>query len=86
MRLGVHHYVGRLIDYFDSEYYFYMVLELESGGTLLQYITERKNFIPEQRCRVLAQKLAQGVEFLHEYGILIGKLDLTTIMMTDKSD
>jgi novel protein kinase C theta type len=30
--------------------------------------------------------LAQGIEFLHEYGIFIGLLNLSTIMMTDKSD
>jgi hypothetical protein len=33
-RLGVHHYVGRLLDYFNSKEYFYMVLECENGGTL----------------------------------------------------
>jgi serine/threonine protein kinase len=35
---------------------------------------------------VIAQKLAQGIDFLHEYGILIGKLKLSTIMMTDNTD
>ena len=86
MRLGIHHYVGRLLDYFHSEDYFYMVLQLECGGTLLQYTKERNNYIDERRCKDIALKLAQGIEFLHEYGILIGKLNLSTIMMTDKSD
>ena len=35
MKLGVHHYVGRLLDYFISEDYVYLVLEYEQGGTLL---------------------------------------------------
>lgn len=86
MRLGVHHYVGRLLDYFDSEDQFYMIFELENGGTLFDYIKDYHNMIPEARCRVIAQKLAQGIEFLHEYGILVGKLTLKTILMTDKSD
>jgi len=47
---------------------------------------EYQNIIPEARCRVITQKLAQGIEFLHEYGIMIGKLNLDTILMTDKSD
>jgi serine/threonine protein kinase len=47
MRIGVHHYVGRLLDYFESEDYFYMILEEELGGTLEQYITDRKNYISE---------------------------------------
>lgn len=34
MRLGVHHYVGRLLDYFNSNEYYYQVFELELGGTL----------------------------------------------------
>ncbi len=40
MRLGVHHYVGRLLDYFDSEEQFYMIFELENGGTLFDYIKD----------------------------------------------
>lgn len=34
MRLGVHHYVSRLLDYFDSKLYYYLVFEIENGGTL----------------------------------------------------
>ena len=34
MKLGVHHYVGRLLDYFYSDLYVYLVLEYEQGGTL----------------------------------------------------
>ena len=86
MRLGVHHYVGRLLDYFDSKQYYYQVFELENGGTLAEYTKEYQNIIPEARCKTIAQKLAQGIEFLHEYGIMIGKLNLETILMTDKSD
>lgn len=62
------------------------MFELEVGGTLSQYLKYFKNFLPETRCRVLTQKIAQGIEFLHEYGIMIGKLTLDTILMTDKSD
>jgi serine/threonine protein kinase len=58
MRLGVHHYVGRLLDYFDSNEYFYQVFELEHGGTLASYTKEYQNIIPEARCRVITQKLA----------------------------
>lgn len=86
MRLAVHHYVARLLDWFESPQYTYLVLELEQGGTLLQYIQERNNFVAEQRCKSIAQKLAQGIEYLHEFGILICKLNLNTIMMTDNSD
>ncbi len=58
MRLAVHHYVGRLLDWFENSQYTYLVLELESGGTLLQYIQERNNFVLESRCKSIAQKLA----------------------------
>jgi serine/threonine protein kinase len=54
MKLGVHHYVSRLVDYFSDPIYSYLVLELESGGTLLQYISEHNNYIPESRCKSIA--------------------------------
>lgn len=61
MKLGVHYYITRLIDYFETSEYFYMVLEHEGGGNLLNYLSERNNYISESKCRVIAQKLAQGI-------------------------
>lgn len=58
MRLGVHHYVSRLLDYFESADHFYMVLELHRGGSLLQYLADRNYYLPESRARVLAEQLA----------------------------
>jgi serine/threonine protein kinase len=58
MRLGVHHYVTRLLDFFECPEYYYMVLELESGGSLLQYLKVRNQYITEQASRMIALKLA----------------------------
>ena len=63
-----------------------MVMELEQGDTLHQYLSERRGILLEARAKSIAMKLAQGIEYLHEYGILIGKLNVNTIMMTDRSD
>ena len=54
MRLGVHHYVTRLLDFFECSEYYYMVLELESGGSLLQYLQVRNQYITEQASRMIA--------------------------------
>jgi serine/threonine protein kinase len=51
MRLGVHPQLTRLLDYFESSEYYYMILELETGGSLLQCLAERNNFIEESRCK-----------------------------------
>ena len=86
MRISAHHYVGRLLDYFVGDDYIYKVMELETGGTLNEYIADHMNHILENMAKVIAMKLAQGLEYLHECGIVLGRLSLDTILMTDKSD
>lgn len=82
----IHHNCVRVLDYFFDAKFSYMVMELEQGGNLKDYLLDRFNLVVESRCKVIAQKLAQGIEYLHSMGILIGRLNIKTIMMTDKSD
>lgn len=86
MKLCTHHYVVRLLDTFEDRRYVHLVTELEQGGTLQSYLSERNNLIKEERAKEIAQKLAQAIVYIHEYGILLGRLDPTTIMMTDRTD
>jgi serine/threonine protein kinase len=86
MKLCVHTNTVRLLDFFEDENNYDLVIELETGSTLSSYMQERKNLIKEMRARDISHRVAQGIEYLHDFGILIGQLDLESIMMTDVSD
>lgn len=45
MKISVHKNVTRLIDYFDSSDYFYLVYELESWGTLTKYLYDHNQYL-----------------------------------------
>jgi serine/threonine protein kinase len=63
-----------------------MVLEWERGGTLRDYLSVRNQLLKDARAREIALKLAQGIDFLHEQGIMIENLTLDTILMTQRDD
>jgi serine/threonine protein kinase len=86
MRMGVHNYVVRLLDSFRTATEFNMVLEWERGGTLQNYLVDRNNLLKEVRAKDIAHKLALGIEYLHEQGIIIDNLNLHTILMNDRTD
>jgi len=53
-KVCVHNYVVRLLDTFECRKYFYMVVELENGDTLMKYLAERNNLIKEERAKDIA--------------------------------
>lgn len=58
MKLCVHSHVIRLMDFFETKLYKYMVLEFEAGDSLKNYLYERNNLIKEERAKDIAQKIA----------------------------
>jgi len=62
------------------------VLELETGDNLLKYCRDRNYNLKEDHVKSICFKLAQGIAFLHEYSICLGKLTLTQIFMSDNSE
>jgi serine/threonine protein kinase len=53
-----------------------MVSALESGGTLADYLQERHNRLKEERVREICNAIAQALDFMHDYGLLHGEIDL----------
>jgi len=86
MRMGIHQNVVRLLDSFRTATEFNLVLEWERGGTLQNYLVERNNLLKEVRAKDIAQKLALGIEYLHEQGIMIDNINLRTILMNDQTN
>eukprot|EP00051_Salpingoeca_urceolata_P016843 m.226314 g.226314 ORF g.226314 m.226314 type:complete len:831 (-) comp18795_c0_seq6:158-2650(-) len=68
-RCQEHENVIRLIDVYRDDLHVYMVLELMTGGELLDRIQQRKRFT-ENTARHLFESLVDAVEFLHRQGIV----------------
>lgn len=75
-----------MIDFFEDDTFFYLVSELESGGTLSSYLAERKNIIKEERARDISHNIALAIDFMHDYNLIVGQLDMDSILMNEKSD
>ena len=86
MKLAVHSNTTRLLDHFQDDLYYYLVIELETGGTLFNWMAQNKNFIREERAREICVKIAHAIDFLHDYSIILGQIDIDSIIMTDLSD
>ena len=84
--MSVHHYCCRILDLFSDAKYLYFVMEIEGGSTLQNYCQDRNCYLKEEHARNIAVKIAQGIGFLHEYSIIVGKLSLTSILMTDNTE
>ena len=84
MRLTVNSGTSRLLDFFEDDVYYFFVTELESGGSLGKYLKEVKNNISEERAREISHHVAQTIDDFHEYGLVIGQIDIDSIIMSDK--
>ena len=51
----------RLLDLFEDENYFYIVMEQYGGGDLLEYLEERDFNLSEKRVKELMYQLATAV-------------------------
>jgi serine/threonine protein kinase len=81
-----HPSIIRLIEVFESVDSHFIVLEFMGGADLFDYLENRDFFLGENRVREIAFQLAQGIKYLHNYGIVHRDLKLENIMMTDNTE
>jgi len=70
---------------FETESYLYLVLELVSGGELLDKIATEKKF-SEDKARYYFRQILEATKYLHEQGIAHRDLKPENILLTDDSD
>jgi serine/threonine protein kinase len=63
-----------------------MVLEFMQGKDLFEYMQKRAFKISEDRARDIIIQIAEGLLYLHNYGVMHRDLKLDNIMMTDDSE
>ena len=73
-----------MLDVFEDEKYFYLVLELLQGGDLYDYLQSFGFDIPELQARKFASSLGNALKYIHSYGIVHRDIKLENVMMTEK--
>ena len=76
-------YVISMEDYFENREYFYLCLELLSDQTLHSYIAKLGTIIDERRARDLIMKIGQGMQFLHDHGVILRNFSAHGVLMTN---
>lgn len=86
LKMSQHPNIIKMIDLFENADFFFIVLELMSGGDLFDYLKERDFTITEDRAREIMIQLLDSTAYLHSYGMLHRDLKLENVMMTDNSE
>jgi len=84
--MSQHPNIVRLLDIFEDDRHFFVILEYLTGGDLYDYMLRRNFCINEERARDLSHEIASAVLYLHKYGIVHRDLKLENIMMTDDTE
>jgi serine/threonine protein kinase len=84
--MSQHPNIVRLLDIFEDDRHFFVILEYLNGGDLYDYMLRRNFNISEERARELCHQIGSAVLYLHKYGIVHRDLKLENIMMTDDTE
>eukprot|EP01064_Diplonema_japonicum_P025234 TRINITY_DN3631_c0_g1_i1.p1 TRINITY_DN3631_c0_g1~~TRINITY_DN3631_c0_g1_i1.p1 ORF type:complete len:441 (+),score=89.07 TRINITY_DN3631_c0_g1_i1:611-1933(+) len=80
-----HPNVLRLIDVMETGKHFYLVIELATGGELLDQITNERRF-KEDTARKYFRQLIMGVQYCHQRGIVHRDLKPQNLLLTSKNE
>lgn len=86
MKLCRHPNVVRLLDHFENAEYIFLIMEYLPGGDLSEYFRRNGFKISEARAAQIMFQLANGLKYLHQFGILHRDLKPDNIMLTECSD
>ncbi|CAA90665.2 MAP kinase-interacting serine/threonine-protein kinase mnk-1 [Caenorhabditis elegans] len=77
-----HPNIVQLLDWFEDETNFYLVMEKMRGGPLLQHILQRKYFTEEEARRV-TKDISLALKFMHDRGIAHRDVKPENVLCTD---
>ncbi|XP_050036786.1 ribosomal protein S6 kinase alpha-5-like isoform X2 [Dermacentor andersoni] len=80
-----HTNVVQFVEAFQDEAHTYIVLELLTGGELLDRIRRRARFTESEACRIF-RRLVSAVHFMHSRGVVHRDLKPENLLFTDSSE
>jgi hypothetical protein len=86
MKLCKHPNIVTLLDHFENSDYIFLVMEYLSGGHFGAYIHNKRYKFDEEVAVKLMYQLANGIKYLHDYGVLHRDLKPENIMLSHSGD
>ena len=80
-----HPNITRLVDFFEEEQYYYVVLEYLDGGELFDRIV-KKTFYSEKEARDLVFTVLKAIKFCHDQHIVHRDLKPENLLLASKND
>ncbi|KAG6609190.1 CAMK/CDPK protein kinase [Phytophthora cinnamomi] len=81
LRVLHHPNIVRMLETFEDEHHFYIVMELSPGGTLLDRVKAREKEFPEDEVKDIMRSLASVIQYLHSRNICHRDLKLENILI-----
>mmetsp|Transcript_6440 Transcript_6440/g.10935 ORF Transcript_6440/g.10935 Transcript_6440/m.10935 type:complete len:238 (+) Transcript_6440:135-848(+) len=76
----------KLLEVFELESKTYLVLELSEGGDLFDFLKRNQSDISEEVIKRILVQIANGIKYLHGFGIIHRDLKLENVVMSDLTD
>ncbi|KAG1697090.1 hypothetical protein DVH05_017476 [Phytophthora capsici] len=81
LRVLHHPNIVQMLETFQDEHHFYIIMELSPGGTLLDRVKARNKKFPEDEVKDIIRNLASVVQYLHSRSICHRDLKLENILV-----
>ena len=86
MKLCRQQNVVRLLDHFENSEFIFIVMEYLSGGDLGNHLQVKNFQFTEKRAAEIMFQVANGLNYLHSYGVLHRDLKPDNIMLSDSTE
>ncbi|XP_064483785.1 ribosomal protein S6 kinase alpha-5-like isoform X2 [Ornithodoros turicata] len=80
-----HQNIVNFVEVFHDEVHTYIILELLTGGELLERIRRKARFTESEACRIF-RRLVSAVHYMHTRGVVHRDLKPENLLFTDSSD
>lgn len=85
LEITQHPHVTRIFELMEDKHYYYIVMEMVTGGNLLQVIGKMKWFSEQQAAKVIKQ-LCLALNFMHKKSIMHRDLKPENILVDENAD
>lgn len=81
LRVLHHPNIVRILETFEDEHHFYIIMELSTGGTLLDHVKARNKELCEEEAKDIIRNLASVIQYLHSRNICHRDLKLENVLV-----